>query len=93
MIPTGSLHSEGREKTRRSSLFPIKCSGLKVCVLPRQSERSASVWDTLDIFDAINLNANSPKDHFVYLYDEMTRREGAKLRATMPDWIIQNSER
>ena len=27
----------------------------------------------------------------MYLYDEMTRREGAPLRATMPDWIIQNS--
>lgn len=26
----------------------------------------------------------------MYLYDEMTRREGAPLRATMPDWIIQN---
>ena len=34
--------------------------------------------------------AGSQKDHFVYLYDEMTRREGAPLRATMPDWIIQN---
>ena len=27
----------------------------------------------------------------MYLYDEMTRREGAPLRATMPHWIIENS--
>ena len=41
--------------------------------------------------DGINPDyAGSQKDHFVYLYDEMTRREGAPLRATMPDWIIQN---
>ena len=49
------------------------------------------MWDALDIFDAISLNPNSQKDHFVYLYDEVTRSEGTMLRATMPDWIIQNS--
>ena len=27
----------------------------------------------------------------MYLYDETTRKEGAQLRATMPDWIIQHS--
>ena len=34
---------------------------------------------------------HSQKYHFVYLYDETTRKEGAQLRATMPDWIIQHS--
>ena len=52
---TGSSYPENSDVEKLSRR---KRSGLKVCVRPRQTKRPTSVWDTIDIFDAVNLNAN-----------------------------------